>query len=43
LASREIADRLVVSVRTVENHLHNAYVKLGVTSRAELGQIFSEP
>ncbi|MFI6704148.1 LuxR C-terminal-related transcriptional regulator [Streptomyces sp. NPDC050509] len=36
LSNQEIADRLVVSVRTVENHLHRVYGKLGVTARAEL-------
>jgi DNA-binding NarL/FixJ family response regulator len=36
LASREIAEALVVSARTVENHLQRAYEKLGVTGRAEL-------
>jgi DNA-binding NarL/FixJ family response regulator len=36
LANREIAEQLVVSLRTVENHLHRAFTKLGVTSRAEL-------
>jgi DNA-binding NarL/FixJ family response regulator len=36
LSNKEIADRLVVGVRTVEGHLHRAYVKLGITSRAEL-------
>jgi len=37
-ASRDIAARLVLSVRTVDNHLRSAYLKLGVTSREELGQ-----
>src|SRR6478672_11190 len=37
-SSREIADRLVVSVRTVDNHLHNAYRKLGVTRRQDLAR-----
>lgn len=32
----EIAGRLVVSVRTVENHLHRAFHKLGVQSRSGL-------
>lgn len=31
----EVADQLVLSVRTVERHLLNAYRKLGVRSRAE--------
>ena len=43
LASREIAERLFVSVRTVDNHLHRAYYKLGVSSRAELAEVLSEP
>jgi DNA-binding CsgD family transcriptional regulator len=34
--SREIADHLYLSVRTVDNHLQRAYAKLGVTSRSEL-------
>jgi DNA-binding CsgD family transcriptional regulator len=38
-SSREIADRLVVSVRTVDNHLRNAYRKLGVTRRQDLPRV----
>ena len=38
LASRDIADRLYLSVRTVDNHLQNVYSKLGVTSRAGLSK-----
>lgn len=34
--SKEIAERLYLSVRTVNNHLQNVYTKLGVSSRAEL-------
>jgi DNA-binding CsgD family transcriptional regulator len=29
-----------VSVRTVHSHLHHAYVKLGVTGRKELAELF---
>ncbi|MGC4811049.1 LuxR C-terminal-related transcriptional regulator [Micromonospora sp. DT228] len=36
LSDREIADQLVLSVRTVQTHLGRAYRKLAVTSRREL-------
>ena len=36
LRNKEIADRLVLSERTVAAHLHRAFPKLGVTSRAGL-------
>jgi DNA-binding CsgD family transcriptional regulator len=39
LASRAIAERLYLSVRTVDNHLGRIYTKLGVTSRAELADL----
>jgi len=40
-SSREIAGRLVLSVRTVDNHLQNAYRKLGVTRRQDLPRVLS--
>jgi ATP/maltotriose-dependent transcriptional regulator MalT len=36
LTSTEIAQRLVLSLRTVENHLQRCYAKLGISSRSEL-------
>jgi len=36
LSNRAIAARLYISVRTVDNHLHHAYEKLGIAGRDEL-------
>jgi DNA-binding CsgD family transcriptional regulator len=38
LPSKEIAARLFLSLRTVNNHLQRVYVKLGVSSRADLAR-----
>jgi DNA-binding NarL/FixJ family response regulator len=35
LTNQEIADRLVVEVGTVKNHVHNILEKLNVSSRVE--------
>lgn len=39
LSNKEIADKLVTSVRTVEGHLLRACQRLGVTTRGELAKI----
>jgi len=33
MSNREVADRLFMSVRTVENHLQHVYSKVGVSTR----------
>ncbi|MCB0964207.1 MAG: AAA family ATPase [Acidimicrobiales bacterium] len=38
LTSKEVAERLFLSARTVSNHLQNAYTKLGISKRTELGE-----
>lgn len=40
LSDRQIADRLMVSVRTVEGHLYRSYAKLGVNRREQLQDVF---
>jgi ATP/maltotriose-dependent transcriptional regulator MalT len=42
LSNREIAEQLVVTVKTVEWHLSNSFQKLGVTSRTDLGRHLGE-
>ncbi|HZM81158.1 MAG TPA: helix-turn-helix transcriptional regulator [Candidatus Limnocylindrales bacterium] len=39
LTNQQIAEQLVVSVRTVHNHLNQAYAKLGVHARAQLASL----
>lgn len=42
-SNREIADQLVLSVRTVESHLASVYRKLGVRSRVQLAPALARP
>jgi DNA-binding CsgD family transcriptional regulator len=39
LSNKDIAERLTVSVRTVEGHLYRAGLKLGVSERSALGDV----
>ncbi|SLI01439.1 response regulator containing a CheY-like receiver domain and an HTH DNA-binding domain [Mycobacteroides abscessus subsp. abscessus] len=39
MSNRQIADRLTVSVRTVEGHLYRACMKMDVTDRESLGAL----
>jgi DNA-binding CsgD family transcriptional regulator len=41
-SSKRIAERLYLSVRTVDNHLQNVYGKLGVTGRRELAKALAD-
>ena len=43
LTSRDIAERLTISVRTVDNALQHVYRKLGLTGREELGLALTRP
>lgn len=42
VSSQEIADRLFLSVRTVNNHLQHIYQKLGITGRHGLREVLSD-
>jgi DNA-binding CsgD family transcriptional regulator len=41
LSNRDVAERLTVSVRTVEGHIYKAMAKTGTTSREELAALLS--
>jgi HD-GYP domain-containing protein (c-di-GMP phosphodiesterase class II) len=42
LSNKEIAERLVISPKTVRNHVEHIYTKIGVSSRAAAGFFASE-
>jgi DNA-binding CsgD family transcriptional regulator len=37
--NRDVAAQLHLSLHTVKNHVHNAFAKLGINSRAQLTQL----
>lgn len=41
--NREVARRLYLSTRTVDHHLRNVFVRLGIRSRTELVRALSQP
>ncbi|MGN6693153.1 MAG: LuxR C-terminal-related transcriptional regulator [Aquihabitans sp.] len=41
MSTKEVAERLFLSARTVSNHLQNAYTKLGISKRSELAAALS--
>jgi len=43
MTNRDVAGTLFISPKTVESNLARVYHKLGIRSRAELGQRMAEP
>jgi DNA-binding CsgD family transcriptional regulator len=41
--NQSVATQLHLSLHTVKNHVHNAFTKLGINSRAQLAQLMREP
>ncbi|HEX7827826.1 MAG TPA: helix-turn-helix transcriptional regulator, partial [Mycobacterium sp.] len=41
LSNRAVADQLHLSQHTVKTHVHNAFAKLGISSRAQLAELMS--
>jgi len=42
LSNRDVAERLTVSVRTVEGHIYKAMIKTGTASREELAALLPQ-
>ncbi len=43
LTNQQVAERLYVSVKTIEYYLAQIYGKLGITSRRQLARFATEP
>ena len=43
LSSRAVADRMMLSVRTVEGHIYRSMAKTGAGSRPELAALLRRP
>jgi DNA-binding CsgD family transcriptional regulator len=41
VTNREVAEQLHLSTRTVDHHMRNIFVRLGIRSRIELAKLFS--
>jgi DNA-binding CsgD family transcriptional regulator len=39
VTNRDVAERLHLSLHTVKTHVHNAFAKLGINSRAQLTRL----
>jgi DNA-binding CsgD family transcriptional regulator len=39
VTNRDVAEQLHLSLHTVKTHVHNAFAKLGINSRAQLTQL----
>jgi DNA-binding CsgD family transcriptional regulator len=39
VTNRDVATQLHLSLHTVKNHVHNAFAKLGINSRAQLAPL----
>jgi len=42
MTNQEIADKLVISVRTVTSHLDHIYSRLGIGSRGQLAKLLEQ-
>jgi DNA-binding NarL/FixJ family response regulator len=42
LANKEVAAKLYLSPRTIDSHLRNVFVKLGITSRMQLARMAAD-